>query len=80
MEIGCEVRCDESKKICVIIYACKIVTRNTFEFWKIVSTFSVKARSKNKTDNRVDEITLVKENDDKYDCKSDVSELYMPAI
>jgi hypothetical protein len=32
-----------------------------------------------KTDNREDEITLVEENDEHYDCESDVSELYMPA-
>jgi hypothetical protein len=43
-----------------------------------VSTFSVEA-STNKTDNREDEITLVEEIDDYYDCESDVSELHMPA-
>jgi hypothetical protein len=40
--------------------------RNTFEFWKTVTTFSVKAGTK-KTDNRADEMTSVKENDDHYD-------------
>jgi hypothetical protein len=44
-----------------------------------VSTFSVKAGTKKKTDNRADEIILVAENDDNYDCESDVSELYMSA-
>jgi hypothetical protein len=42
-----------------------------------VSTFSVKAGTKKKADNRAEEITLVEENDDNYDC--DVSELHMPA-
>jgi hypothetical protein len=65
-------------QICVIIYAYQNVTRNTFEFCKIVSTFSLKAGTKNKTDNRPDEITLVEENDH-YDCESGVSELYMSA-
>jgi hypothetical protein len=32
-----------------------------------------------KKDNREDEITLVEENHDHYDCESDVGELYMPA-
>jgi hypothetical protein len=32
-----------------------------------MSTFSVKAGTKKKTDNRADEITLVEENDDNYD-------------
>jgi hypothetical protein len=45
----------------------------------IVSTFSVKAGTKKKAGNRADEITLVEENDDHYDCESDVSELHMPA-
>jgi hypothetical protein len=31
------------------------------------------------TDNREDEIILVEENNDHYDCESDVGELYMPA-
>jgi hypothetical protein len=44
-----------------------------------VSTFSAKACTKKKTDNRADEITLVEENDDNYDCESDVSKLLMPA-
>jgi hypothetical protein len=65
-------------KICYINYAYQNITRNTFEFWKIVSTFSVKAGTK-KADNRADNITLVEENDDHYGCESDVSELYMPA-
>jgi hypothetical protein len=60
-------------------YAYQNITRNTFEFWKIVSTFSVKAGTIKKTDNRADEMTLVEENYDHYDCESDVSELYMPA-
>jgi hypothetical protein len=67
-------------KICVINYAYQNITRNTFEFWKIVSTFSVKAGTKKKADNRADNITLVEENVDHYDCESDVSELHMPAI
>jgi hypothetical protein len=66
-------------KIWVINYAYQNITRNTFEFWKIVSTFSVKAGTKKKADNRAHEITLVEENDDHYDCESDVSELHMPA-
>jgi hypothetical protein len=53
-------------KLCVINYACQNITRNTSEFWKTVSTFSVKAVTKTKTDNRADEITLVEENDN-YD-------------
>jgi hypothetical protein len=65
--------------IWVINYAYQNITRNTFEFWTIVSTFSVKAGTKKKADNRADEITLVEENDDHYDCESDVSELHMPA-
>jgi hypothetical protein len=44
-----------------------------------VSSFSVKAGTKKKTDNRADEIIMVEENDDNYDCESYVSELYMPA-
>jgi hypothetical protein len=32
-----------------------------------VSTFSVKAGTKKKTDNRADEITLVVENEENYD-------------
>jgi hypothetical protein len=32
-----------------------------------VSTFSAKAGTKKKTDNRADDITLVEENDDNYD-------------
>jgi hypothetical protein len=40
-----------------------------------VSTFSVKAGTKKKTDNRADNITLVEENNDHYDCESDVSEM-----
>jgi hypothetical protein len=32
-----------------------------------VSTFSVNADTKKKTDNRADEITLVEENDDNFD-------------
>jgi hypothetical protein len=48
-------------KICVINYAYQNITRNTFEFWKIVSTLSVKAGTKKKTDNRADNITLVEE-------------------
>jgi hypothetical protein len=44
-----------------------------------VSTFSVKAGTKKKTDNSSDDITLVEENDDNYDCESYVSELLMPA-
>jgi hypothetical protein len=43
-----------------------------------VSTFSVKTGTKKKTHNRADEITLVEENNN-YDCESDVSELHMPA-
>jgi hypothetical protein len=43
-----------------------------------VSTFSVKDGTK-KTDNRADEMTLVEENDDHYDCESHVSEMHMPA-
>jgi hypothetical protein len=66
-------------KVWVINYAYQNITRNTFEFWKIVSTFSVQAGTKKKADNRADEITLVEENDDIYDCESDVSELHMPA-
>jgi hypothetical protein len=66
-------------KICVINYAYQNITRNTFEIWKIVSTFSVKAGIKKKTDNRADEITLVDEYHDHYDCESDVSELHMRA-
>jgi hypothetical protein len=65
--------------ICYVNYAYQNITRNTFEFWKRVSTFSVKAGTKMKTDNRADEITLVEDNDDNYDCESDVSELHMPA-
>jgi hypothetical protein len=42
-------------------------------------TFSVEAGTKKKADNRADEITLVEENHDHYDCESDVSELHMPA-
>jgi hypothetical protein len=38
----------------------------------IVSTFSVKAGTKKKEDNRAHEIALVEENDH-YDCESDVS-------
>jgi hypothetical protein len=30
-------------KICVINYAYQNITRHTFQFWKIVSNFSVKA-------------------------------------
>jgi hypothetical protein len=56
-------------KICVINYAYQNITRNTFEFWKIVSTFSVNAGTKMKADNREDEIILVEENDDHYDCE-----------
>jgi hypothetical protein len=41
---------------------------------KIESTFSVKAGTKKKADNRADEITLVEENHDHYDFESDVSE------
>jgi hypothetical protein len=37
-------------KICVINYAYQHVTRNTFEFWNIVSNFSVKASTKKKAD------------------------------
>jgi hypothetical protein len=66
-------------KICYINYAYQNITRNTFEFWKIVSTFSVKAGTNENTNNRGDEITLVEENHDHYDCESDVSELHMPA-
>jgi hypothetical protein len=66
-------------KIWVINYAYQNITRNTCEFWKIVSTFSVKAGTKKKADNRGDEITLVEENNDNYDRESDVSQLYMPA-
>jgi hypothetical protein len=55
-------------KLSVINYAYQNITRNTFEFWKTVST-----------DNRADEITLVEENDDNYDCESEVSKLHMPA-
>jgi hypothetical protein len=66
-------------KICYINYAYQNITRNTFEFLKIMSTFSVKAGTKKKTDNRADNITLVEENNDHYDCESDVSELHMPA-
>jgi hypothetical protein len=54
-------------KICVINYAYQNITRNTFEFWKIVSTFSVIAGTKKKADNRADKITLVEENDNNYD-------------
>jgi hypothetical protein len=45
-----------------------------------VSTFSVKAGTNKKTENRADEITLVEENDDNCDCESNASELLMPAI
>jgi hypothetical protein len=55
-------------KICYINYAHQNITRNTFEFWKTVSTFSVKAGTKKKADNRADEITTVEENNDHYDC------------
>jgi hypothetical protein len=41
-----------------------------------VSTFSVKAGTKKKIDNRADNITLVEENNDHYDCESDVSEMH----
>jgi hypothetical protein len=63
-------------KTCYINYAYRNITRNTLEFWDIVSTFSVKAGTK-KTDNRADEITLVEEINDHYDCESDVSELHV---
>jgi hypothetical protein len=65
-------------KICYINYAYQNITRNTFEFWMIVSTFSVKNLYK-KTDNREVEIILIEENNDHYDYESDVGELYMPA-
>jgi hypothetical protein len=61
-------------KICVINYAYQNI-RITFELWKIVSTFYVKAGIKKKADDREDEIILVEENDDHYDCESDVSAL-----
>jgi hypothetical protein len=65
-------------KICVINYAYQNITSNTFKFWKIMLTFSVKLIQKT-TDDREDEIILVEENKDHYDCECDVSELYMPA-
>jgi hypothetical protein len=65
--------------ICYINYAYQNITGNTFEFWKTMSTFSVNAGTKKKTENRADEIILVEENDDNYDCESDVSELHMSA-
>jgi hypothetical protein len=43
-----------------------------------MSTFSVKVGTK-KTGNRADNIILVEENDNHYDCESDVRELHMPA-
>jgi hypothetical protein len=77
IEIGCEVCSDESQnlvhKLCIPKYHKKQ------KFWKIVSTFSVKAGAKKKADNRTDKITLVEENDDHYDRESDVSALHMPA-
>jgi hypothetical protein len=77
IEIGCEGCSDESQdlvhKLCLPKYHKKQ------KFWKIVSTFSVKAGTKKKSGKRTDEITLVEENDDHYDCESDVSELHMPA-
>jgi hypothetical protein len=78
IEIRCDVCSDESQNMCHKLCIPKS-HKNTFEFWKIVSTFSVKAGTKRKADNRADEITLVEENDDHYDCESDVSELHMPA-
>jgi hypothetical protein len=76
IDIGCEVCSDGNQNL---NYAYQNITRNTFEFWKIVSTFSVKAGTKKKTNNRAEEITLVEENNGHYDCESDVGELHMPA-
>jgi hypothetical protein len=66
MKIRCAVCSDESLNLCHKLCIPNI-TRNAFEFWKVVSTFSVKAGTKKKTDNRADEITQVEENDDNYD-------------
>jgi hypothetical protein len=66
-------------KICVINCAYQNITRNTFEYWKIVSNFSVKPGTKKKTDKRADKITMVEEDNDHYVYDSDVSELYMLA-
>jgi hypothetical protein len=66
IKIGCEVCSDEREnllhKLCI-----PNITRNAFEFWKIVSTISVIAGIKKKPDNRANDITLVEENDDHYD-------------
>jgi hypothetical protein len=64
-KIGCEVCSDESLN-CVINYAYQISQETRLNFGRL-STFSDKAGTKKKTDNRANEITQVEENDDNYD-------------